>query len=692
MKTRSSLTLPFAGEMGVVVGVIALLLIMILPLPTTLLSFLLTVNICLALVILFVAVYIEKPLEFSVFPSLLLIMTLFDLSLHISATRLILTRGNAGELIRGFGEVMTGGSPGVGLVLFIIITIVQFVVITKGAERISEVTARFTLDAMPGKQMAIDADLNAGLITNEEAKQRRQEIGDEANFYGAMDGASKFVKGNVIAGFVIILINVLGGFVVGFVKRQMGWEAIFSTYTLLTIGEGLVIIIPSLLIAVSSAILVTRAASQTNLGEDSLQQILARPQALRVVAVSAFALGCVGIFTEIPVLPFWLMAAVLGGVSRWVENQKKKIKAVETATGKNTREETADLVAPFLLVPAVELELGYGLLGLVDSERKGNLLSRIKRVRQNLAVELGIVVPPIRVKDNIRLPQNAYCLKVKGVERARHEIYSGHFLAMNPSGVVQNLAGIKTQEPTFGLEAVWVAESWKERAEAMGYTVVDAATVLVTHLMEVLRRHAHEILGRQEVQVLLDHLRPNYPAVVDDLIPGLLSMGEVQRVLQRLLAERVPIRDLVTILESLAQAARTNKDLDLLVEHVRTGLANAICQQFQSSANQLSVFTLDPGIERLISESVQSTPHGYTYGMEPGLLQNLYKQMKSMAEKLLPKVKHPVVLCAPQVRMHVKRLTERVLPQLVVISYNEIPLEVKVQSFGMIEMPAQAGG
>lgn len=676
-----------AGEIGVIFSIVALLVIMVIPLPPLLLSLLIILNIGLALVILMVSMYIGRPLEFSVFPSLLLIMTLFDLALHISATRLILTRANAGEVIRGFGEVMTGGNPGVGLVLFVIISIVQFIVITKGAERVSEVTARFTLDAMPGKQMSIDADLNAGLITNEEAKARRAQINEEASFYGAMDGASKFVKGNVVAGFVIILINIIGGIGVGLFKGQMSWIDIFRTYTLLTIGEGLVIIIPSLLIAVASAILITRAASGSDLGADSISQLFARPKALRVVAVTLLLFAVAGVFTALPVFPFLVMSVVLFVISGMVQTQQAA-EAEARAKPSAQPEEPSSVVAPFLLVPPVELELGYGLLGLVDTERKGNLLARIKMVRQNLAVELGIVVPPIRVKDSMKLGQNMYSLKIKGVERAQHELYPGHFLVMNPAGLKGNLPGIKTQEPTFGLEALWITEPMKERAEALGNTVVDAGTVLITNLMEVLRSNSHEILGRQEVQVLIDNLRPNYPAVVDELVPNLMTLGEIQLVLQNLLRERIPIRDMVTILETLANHARANKEIEVLTEAVRIGLGASICQQFQNERNTLAVVTLDPNLERLIAESVQATPRGYAYGVEPNLLQRLYAQITKTVQGILPKVRHPVVLCSPQVRLHLKRLTERVLPQLVVLSYHEVPQQFKVQSLGMITLEA----
>jgi len=677
-----------ASEIGVIFSIIGLLIIMVIPLPPVLLSLLIILNIGLGLIILMVAMYISRPLEFSVFPSMLLIMTLFDLALHISATRLILTRGDAGEVIRGFGEVMTGGNPGVGLVLFIIITIVQFIVITKGAERVSEVTARFTLDAMPGKQMSIDADLNAGLISNEDAKKRRAEIGEEASFYGAMDGASKFVKGNVIAGFIIILINIIGGICVGFFRGQMGWADIFRTYTLLTIGEGLVIIIPSLLIAVASAILITRAASGSNLGSDAIQQLFSRPKALRVVASTLLLFAAAGLVTELPVFPFLAMSIVLFVVTQIVEKKQTAESEVKAKTAAAVPEEPASMVAPFLLVPPVELELGYGLLGMVDTERKGNLLNRIKMVRQNLAVELGIVVPPIRVKDNIKLGQNVYSLRIKGVERVQHELYPGHFLVMNPAGLKGNLVGIKTFEPTFGLEAVWISETAKERAEALGNTVVDAGTVLITNLMEVLRSNAYEIVGRQEVQVLIDNLRPSYPAVVDELLPNLMTLGEIQLVLQNLLRERIPIKDMVTVLEALANTARASKDIDVLTENVRIALGASICQQFQSDRNVLSVVTLDPGLERVIAESVQATPRGHAYGVEPNLLQRLYAQITQTMQKIVPKVRYPVLLCSPQVRLHVRRLTERVAPQLVVLSYHEVPQQFKVQSLGMIEVPA----
>ncbi len=675
------------GELGIVAAIISLLVIMVIPLPTPLLSILIIANIGLGLVILLVAMYIGRPLDFSVFPSVLLIMTLFDLSLHISATRLILTQGNAGQVIRGFGEVMTGGNPGVGLVLFLIITIVQFVVITKGAERISEVTARFTLDAMPGKQMSIDADLNAGLITNDEAKARRADINAEASFYGAMDGASKFVKGNVVAGFIIIVINIIGGIIVGFLQGQMGWQEILRTYTLLTIGEGLVIIIPSLLISVAAAIIITRAASGSNLGAESVMQLLERPRALKIAAFTMMLFGCAGFFTELPVFPFLFMAALFAAATRISQRQEKAKAEAEVQTQKQT-EEPMDMVAPFLLVPPLELELGYGLLGMVDTERKGNLLNRIKMVRQNLAVELGIVVPPIRVKDNIKLGSNTYTIRVKGVECARHELYPGHFLVMNPSGPLNNLPGIKTVEPTFGLQAVWINETWRERAEAMGHTVVDAATVLITNLMEILRNHAYEILGRQEVQVLIDHLRPMYPAVIDELIPNLLSLGEIQLVLQNLLREKIPIRDMVSIMEALANTARASKDQDVLTENVRSALGASICQQFQSDRNVLSVVTMDPSLERAIADSVQASPQGVSYGLEPSLLQRMYGQIQKLMEKVMPASRYTVVLCSPQIRLHVKRLTERMLPQLVVLSYNEVPQQFKVQSLGMIEMPA----
>jgi len=474
---------------------------------------------------------------------------------------------------------------------------------------------------------------------------------------------------------------------VGFASRQMSWAEIFRTYTLLTIGEGLVIIIPSFLVAVSAAIIITRAASKSNLGADTLGQIIARPEALNVVAGASLLFAAAGLFTSLPMIPFLLMAILLGGIARMVKKNRIREEMDAKTTAATKPEEPAELVAPFLLVPPLELELGYGLLGLVDSERRGSLLARIKMLRQNLAVELGIVVPPIRVKDNIKLPQNMYIVRIKGVERASHEIYPGHFLAMNPANVKDTLPGIKTKEPTYGLDAVWINEGWRDRAEAMGFTVVDAATVLVTNLMEVLRSNAHEILGRQEVQVLIDHLRPNYPAVVDELVPNLMTLGEVQQVLKSLLRERVPIRDMVTILETLSNYARSIKDTEVLTEQVRTALGSAICQQFQNDKNQLAVLTLDPGVERLIAEAAQSTPHGFTYSVEPGLLQKIYAQLAKWLEKILPGVKHPVILCSPQVRGHIKRLTERVLPQLVVLSYNEVPQQFKVQSLGMIEMP-----
>ena len=666
-------------------GVVTIVMMMIIPLPPFLLDLLLALNITLSLTIVMISIYNVEPLQFSVFPSLLLVTTLFRLALNVSSTRLILLYGYAGEVIMAFGTFVVGGNAVVGFIVFIILILIQFIVITKGAERVAEVAARFTLDAMPGKQMAIDADLNAGLISDADARIRRRNIQREADFYGAMDGASKFVKGDAIAAIVIIVVNIIGGFIIGMVQRDMSVLQALQTYTLLTVGEGLVNQIPALLISTATGLVVTRAASENNLGHDIAAQLLAYPRVFFLVAAVLTLLAAV---PGLPGLPFISIAMFVAGVGYVLQKTAKT--AAETEVTKKEEKEREEVRKPesivsLLQVDPIELEIGYSLIPLVDVGQGGNLLDRVVMIRRQCALEMGIVVPTIRIRDNIQLKPNAYVIKIKGIEVAKGELLLDHFLAMNPGTVTEEIPGEETIEPAFGLPAIWINEVYRERAELCGYTVVDPISVLATHLTEVVKSHSDELLGRQDVQTLIDSVKQDHPAVVSELVPAMMSVGEIQKVLICLLRERVPVRDLVTILETLADSATFTKDPDVLAEYVRRALSRSITRQYIQN-NMLTCLTLEPQAENQIVSSVQHTERGSFVNMDPGLLQQFIASLSKELQKLTSAGYHPILLTSPASRLYVRKLTERIAPNLVVLSFAELENNIEVQSLGMVKI------
>ncbi|MFB5067157.1 MAG: flagellar biosynthesis protein FlhA [Candidatus Wallacebacter cryptica] len=671
-------------DLYVVIAVILVILMMIMPVPAFLLDILLACNISLSLLILLLSMNIREPLELSAFPTLLLLSTLFRLSLSVSSTRLILLEANAGNIIRAFGNFVVGGNYIVGFIIFLILVIVQFIVITKGSERVAEVAARFTLDAMPGKQMSIDADLNAGLISEAEARQKRIMIQREADFYGSMDGASKFIKGDAIAGILIVVIDFIGGLLIGMFQRNLDFQQAMNLYTLLTVGDGLVSQIPALLISTATGIVVTRAASENNLGHDLNEQLLNNP---KVLAVTSGVLLLFAIVPGLPFVPFFILSGLFGTIAYllWREQAAAETTAAQTqAIQEQEEKRQPESVLSLLQVDQIELEIGYSLIPLVDTDQGGDMLERITMIRRQCALELGMIVPVIRIRDNLQLQPDGYVIKIKGIEVGSGQLLLSHYLAMDAGNVVETVPGEPTKEPAFGLDALWISEENRERAEIAGYTVVDAPSVLATHLTEVIKSHAHELLGRQEVQTLLDSLRNEYSAVINELVPNLMSVGEIQKVLQNLLREQVPIRNLVTILEALADAAPISKDIDYLTEYVREALARQISRQYLEN-DILSVLTLDQNWETVIAEGIEHTERGSIISVEPRLLQSLFVQLKAALESTaLP---YPVILVSPSIRLAFKRLTERNFPGLIVLSFDEIVPEIQVQAAGMVKWP-----
>jgi flagellar biosynthesis protein FlhA len=678
------------GEVLMALGVVGILILMIIPLPPLLLDLLLSFNITFTLIILLVSMYIMKPLDLSAFPSILLLATLFRLSLNIASTRIILLHGNegtvaAGKVIKAFGSFVVGGNYVVGAIVFLILVIINFVVITKGATRIAEVAARFTLDAMPGKQMSIDADLNAGLIDDEEARARRREISREADFYGAMDGASKFVRGDAIAGVIITLINIVGGLAIGVLQNNMSFADASQTYTLLTVGDGLVSQIPALIVSTAAGIVVSGAGSESNLGREVITQLIYQPRAIAMAAAVLFGFGLV---PGLPAIPFMVLAIVAGVVAYTVSQAGKKDRRQEEE--KEMLMEKARPAERLESIPPVDilsLELGYGLIHLVDAEQNGELLARIKSIRRQIANEIGIIVAPIHIQDNMQLAPGEYAILLKGNEVARGELMMNYLLAMNPAESKETIEGVPTREPTYGLPAFWIKEEIKEKAISKGFTVVDLATVLTTHLSDIIRVHAHELLGRQEVQKLLDNGKDSHPKVVEELVPNLLPLGGVVKVLQNLLREQIPIRDLLTILETLADWAPMTKDLDTLTEYVRQALSRTITKLYQTAEGSIPSLTLDQGIEKAVADAIRHTEQGSFLAMEPVLAQGIVENLSGKLSGLSGVNQQPVVLCSAQVRSHFKRLVDRFIPNLVVLSYNEILNSVKIQSLGMVVLP-----
>jgi len=666
------------------VGVIAILMVMVVPLPPLVIDLLLSLSITVAIVILLMSMFVLKPLEFSVFPSVLLTVTLFRLSLNVASTRLILLHGSegtgaAGQVIKAFGTFVVGGNYVVGLVVFTVLTLINFVVITKGATRIAEVAARFTLDAMPGKQMSIDADLNAGLISETDARRRRSEIEREADFYGAMDGASKFVRGDAIAGVVIIFINIVGGLIIGVLQQGMDITDAARNYTLLTIGDGLVTQVPALIISTAAGMLVTRSTSSSNLGQDITEQLFVQPKAIGTAAAILF------VFALIPGMPkvSFLLIAAGAGFLAW-----RLIKAAPTAQESAEEEaappsaiETVDLLLPLDLL---EIEVGYGLIGYVDVAQGGELLQRIKSLRRQLAVEMGFVIPAIHIRDNLQLKPNQYTVILKGVEIARGELLPGHWLALT-SDKTPRVKGIETKEPAFGLPAVWIAEKEKESVQARGVVVVDPATVVTTHLTEIVKAHADELLGRQEVQSLIDNLAKTHPRVIEELIPKVVSAGTLHRVLQRLLRERISIRDLLTVLETLADYAPLTKNIDILTGYVRQALARTITKQYRDSEGGITVVMLSPEIEDKISQSVQHTEYESYLSVDPNWVQKVVRGVQKFLGTFASRGLQPIVLCSPGARIHFRKVLEKFVPNIIVLSHNEITHDVNIKSLGIVE-------
>ncbi len=668
------------GDVTIVLAVVLIVVMMVVPLPTALIDLLLAVNISLALLVLMLTMNVRRALDFSVFPTLLLVLTLFRLALNVSTTRLILLQADAGTIIQAFGNFVVGGNYVVGFVVFLILVIIQFVVITRGAERVAEVAARFTLDAMPGKQMSIDADLNAGLITEDEARSRRQDIQREADFYGAMDGASKFVKGDAIAGLIISAVNVLGGFAVGVGQRGMDFTDALQRYTLLTVGDGLVSQIPALLIATATGIIITRAASEASLGQDVTGQLAADPRVLQVAAGVMFAFALI---PGLPFVPFAALSVLVGGLSLVVrQEQRRAAPAPPPAQPEPGVDRRPESVLGLLQVDPMELEIGYGLIPLVDAEQGGDVLERVSMIRRQIALELGIVVPSIRIRDNMELAANAYVVRIKGVEVGRGELLPSHYLAMD-GGATARIQGIETREPAFGLPALWISPSDRVAAEQAGYTVVDASAVLATHLTEIIRRHAADLLGRQETRTLLDKVKEEFPAVVEELVPELLSVGEVQRVLQGLLREGVPIRNLVVILEVLTDAARQTRDVAVLTEAVREGLAAQITQLYTTESGVLAALTLDPALEEELREAM---PDGQSLAWAPQRAQLFLDSLARAFEAAAAHGHQPVLLCPPALRRSLKQLTSRSMPRLAVMAYNEVAAGVEVRAVGMVTL------
>ncbi len=683
-----------SSDILMVVAFIGILMAMILPLPPMALDFLLALNISFAIVVLITTMYTKKPLEFSIFPSLLLMLTLFRLSLNVASTRLILLHGSegpmaAGALIMSFGNFVVGGNYVVGLVIFIILVLINFLVITKGAGRIAEVAARFTLDAMPGKQMAIDADLNAGMIDEVEAGERRQAVARESEFHGAMDGASKFVRGDAVAGIVITIINIMGGFVIGVVQQGMEMSEALTNYTLLTVGDGLVSQIPALLISAAAGLLVSRSGAEVKMGKEFASHLLSSSTPVFLGAVIIF---CMGLIPGLPSVPFMVLGLTLGTLAWYFlrgaqEQDGEEAGSAQDGTGEG--EEGAakpEDVDHLLNLDTIELEVGYGLIPLVDKQQDGTLLGRIRAIRRQFASEMGIIVPPIHIRDNLNLNPAQYRLMIKGVEAAGCELMINHLLAMDPSGQAQKIEGIPTMEPAFQLAALWIPLAQEEEAKFAGYTVVDNSTVIATHLTEVIRANAYDLLGRQEVQHLLDNLAKTSPKAVEELVPGLLSIGVVQKVLQNLLRERISIRDMLSIVETLADFAPMGKDPDLLTEYVRQRISRAMLASYLQPGKVLQVLTMDQSLEEILTKNLKRTEHGSYLALDPVTGQQIVEAVSEQVDRMISLNAQPVLMTSPVLRRHLRRLIEPSLPSVFVVSHAEIADDINLQAIGKVSV------
>ena len=667
------------GDLVLVIGLVGILMVLFAPIPPGLLDFLLITNFSLALLILLLTFYMARPLEFSTFPSLLLIATLFRLALNVAATRLILADANAGNVIAAIGSYVVGGNYVIGLIVFMVLIVVQYVVVTNGAQRVAEVAARFTLDSMPGKQMSIDADLNMGLIDQNEARERRKVIEREANFYGSMDGASRFVKGDAIAGIIIILIDIVGGLAIGIAQLGMSWGEALQTYTLLTVGDGIVTQVPALIIATGTGIIVTRAATDAQLGQEVAKQILSHPRTIVIVMVCLVGLA---MMPGMPVLPVVFLVGV-AGLLFWVARQTKVDEAAEAAEVAKKDGSDSDDLYGMLTVEPIEVAVGQNLIPLVGGDNS-LLMERIVAFRKQFALDMGAVFPRVRIKDNKKQGPNHYDIHIYGTKVAEGEVITDRLLAINPGGERARIEGVATKDPTYGLAAVWIADEQKKPARDAGYTVVDPATVMLTHLTEVIKQQVPNLLTRAETERLVNRVRTQQASLVEELIPKVLSLGEVQKVLQNLLREKVPIRNMEGILEVLADVGTRNKEPEYLTEQVRERLGSTICQSLMTDEGELHVLTFDPSVEQAISSAIRSIDDRAALVLEPRVAEQVLRRLAGEVERMMANNLMPVILCAPNLRRHVRRFTERMMPQLSVLSLTEIPNNVNLKAFGMV--------
>lgn len=674
------------SDMLVALSIVVILGMMLFPVPTFIVDVMVAFNITISLITLLVTLYVTEPVQFSIFPSFLVVLTMFRVALGILITRAILINASAGNIIQAFGNFVVGGNYVVGIVIFIVLIVVQFIVITSGAQRVAEVAARFTLDAMPGKQMSIDADLNAGLINESEARAKRLAIAAEADFYGAMDGSTKFLRGDSIASIIIIVVNIIAGFIIGVFQLKMQLVQALQVYTLLTIGAGITLQIPSLLVSVSTGIIVTRAASASNLGKQIVAQVFSSPRVIMIAAGVSIFLAFIPGIPKIPFIGLGAAIAYLGYVMGEQERKKDFLRQKEEAREKKVATAAPESVMPLLHFDPIELEIGYALIPLVDPEQGGDLLESITSIRKQTALEMGIIVPPIRIRDNMNLPPNKYVIKMHGVEISTGELMVGRFLAMNPGTAREKVSGYDTVEPTFGLPATWVSAQDKNRALALGYTVVDTTAVVTTHITETIKNNASELLGRQEVQALIENIKESYPTVVEELIPKILTYGEVQKVLHRLLSERISIRNLLIVLETLADYGPKIKDPEVLTEYARQSLRKQISKQFADDGKVVHVMTLDPVIEQNIAESIQYTDQGAFTALAPEYLQRLFNNVAQQAEQMVQRGYQPIVICSSIVRPHFKKMIDKTIPNLVVLAYTEIVPEIEIRAIGMVEL------
>jgi flagellar biosynthesis protein FlhA len=675
-----------ASDVSIAILLLAILMVIIFPPNTFMMDFLIIINMAVCIIVLLFSLYVKDPVDFSVFPTILLFITVFRLALNLASTRLILgNEGDAGEIIRAFGEVVLGGNLAVGVIAFIIILIVQFMVITKGAERVSEVSARFTLDAMPGKQMAIDADLNSGFIDEETARTRREKIQHEADFHGAMDGASKFIKGDAIAGLLVTFVNAIGGIIIGVLTMDAPIGEVAQIFTLATIGDGLITQIPALLVSTASGIIVTRSGREATFGDEMTRQLLNQPHALIMGGV---LLVIISLMPGLPTLPMWTVAIALMIIGYVTNSRRAKEAVVEVHEEEEVAAEEKrkpESVTALLQVDPIELEFGYGIVPMVDVTQGGDLLDRVVMIRRQCAIDMGVIVPAIRLRDNIQLGTNQYSIKIKGVEIAKGEVMADHLLALSSGEVEEEIYGIPTVEPTFGLPALWIQKSDREEAEILGYSTVDPPSVIATHLTEIIKRYGHELLNRQQVQTLIDNLKKVQPALVDEVVPKMFSLGEIQKILANLLSENIPIRDMASIVEALGDHGNFTRDTDLLTEYVRQALRRSISKRFIPEDVAYAI-TLDPSLEQLILDSTKQSEHGAYLAIEPVQVHTIFDRLRSLIENMKNKGRTPVILTSPLVRRQFRKITEQISPELAVLSYNEIESGVEVLSEGVVKI------